>query len=220
MHFNNAVLVVLATLAPVLVRAEDDMELDRDDIPQVCRGICEPMRALTDLCDVDDDRINNDRIEELLNLQCVCTNRSFDVARFAALCHSCMTQNTRNNDDHLKDINEIMRKCGFPAQNFLPSQANDANGIHVVATRPNSANQLTTTYIAPGSAATAPPYNNGNNNGNYNGNNGNNPNYNNGNGQQQPGGAFGSNRPNGATSAAIPMVGLALAAVFGTALLL
>lgn len=209
MHFNNAVLVVLATVAPLVARAEDDMELDRDDIPQVCRGICEPMRQLTDICDVDDDRINNDRTEELLNLQCVCTNRSFDVARFAALCHSCMTQNTRNNDYHLKDINEIMRKCRFAAQTYSPSQANDANGIVVQAVRPNSPTQLTTTYLS-GSVPTASPGNSNGNNGN-NSNNGNNGN-NNGNGQQQQTGS--------ATSAAIPMVGLALAAVFGTALLL
>lgn len=105
-----------------------------------------------------------------------------------------------------------MRKCRFAAQTYSPSQANDANGIVVQAVRPNSPTQLTTTYLS-GSVPTASPGNSNGNNGNNsnNGNNGNNGN-NNGNGQQQQTGS--------ATSAAIPMVGLALAAVFGTALLL
>jgi hypothetical protein len=98
MHFHNAVLAVLAGVAPLVARA-DDLELDRDDIPASCSSICEPTRRLADICDVDDDRINNDRIEDLLNLQCVCTNKSFDVARFAALCQSCMSQNTNDRSD-------------------------------------------------------------------------------------------------------------------------
>ncbi|KAL8391794.1 hypothetical protein RB595_002121 [Gaeumannomyces hyphopodioides] len=219
MHFHNAVLVVLAGMAPLLARADDDLELDNDDIPQQCRGICNPVKRLTDICDVDDDRINDDRVEELLNLQCVCTNRSFDVARFAALCQSCMTQNNPRDKDDLKDINKIMSKCGFAAQTYSSSQSNDANGINVSAVKPTAASQLTTTF-APGSAATQPPASGTtarSGNPSTTSSTG-------GSGQQSPAttSAGGNSNParGSATSAAIPMVGLAIAAVFGSVLML
>ncbi|KAL8415277.1 hypothetical protein RB594_006212 [Gaeumannomyces avenae] len=223
MHLHNAVLVVLAGMAPLLARADDDLELDRDDIPQQCRGICEPVKQLTDICDVDDDRIKDDRVEELLNLQCVCTNRSFDVARFAALCQSCMTQSNPRDKDDLKDIDKIMRKCGFAAQNYSPSQSNDANGINVSAVKPTAASQLTTTY-APGSAATPPPASGTTGGGNPTttgpaGGSG---------GQQSPAtpgsataaGGNANPTPGSATSAAIPVIGMAIAAVLGSVLML
>lgn len=95
MHFNNIALV-LTSIGAAVVQA--DLDFDSDDIPSQCTTICKPIRDLTKACDVDDDVIRDDRTEDLLEAQCVCTNNSFDVANIASLCAACVVQNAPAND--------------------------------------------------------------------------------------------------------------------------
>lgn len=91
---------LLSALLLAAVRA--DLQLDSDDISTNCTSICRPVLELSRTCDVDDDNIPDDLTEDRLNLQCLCTNNSFDVQRFTGLCASCMQQNPvvdNDNDD-------------------------------------------------------------------------------------------------------------------------
>lgn len=166
----------LLTLAPLAARA--DLQLDQDDISQACSAVCRPTRELSQTCDVDDDRLPDDRTEDLLTLQCLCLNDSFDVADLTSLCASCMSQNPVSDDDDgsddntgmhayqnvysqvadnvfADDINEIMSRCGFTSASYAASQSTAADGIVVAATRPTSASDLTTT-VAPGVGGATP----------------------------------------------------------------
>lgn len=98
MPSRSSLIFALLSLAPLVARA--DLQLDSDDISSACSSVCRPTRELTSTCDVDDDRIPSDSTENALNLQCVCTNTSFDVASLTALCASCMQQNPRDDDDN------------------------------------------------------------------------------------------------------------------------
>ncbi|KAI3392132.1 hypothetical protein diail_6144 [Diaporthe ilicicola] len=155
-----------ALLSAVLLAAvKADLQLDQDDISQNCTSICRPVLELSRTCDVDDAAAADDLTEDRLTLQCLCTNNSFDVQRFTGLCASCMQQNpvpddSDDNDaddrpdDNNRDINEILSRCGFQNATYsAASDANAANGVVVAATRPNNANQLTTT-ITGGPVAT------------------------------------------------------------------
>lgn len=83
-----------ALLSAILLAAvKADLQLDSDDISQNCTSICRPVLELSRTCDVDDDGVPDDLTEDRLNLQCLCTNNSFDVQRFTGLCASCMQQN-------------------------------------------------------------------------------------------------------------------------------
>lgn len=95
MHFKFFT-VTLAGFAPAFVSA--GLDLDREDISAACVSICQPLVNLTRTCDVNDDRVDRDRTEKLLEVQCICTNDSFDVVGITGLCASCMDQN-RSGDD-------------------------------------------------------------------------------------------------------------------------
>ncbi|VUC33337.1 unnamed protein product [Clonostachys rosea] len=147
MHFSSTFL----TLAPLALLARADLDLDLGDTPQTCRSICQPIATLGDQCDVDLPGDNNDRQEDLLELQCFCTNNSFNVASVAALCQDCIRQNQNNGnddaDDALEDINKIVRSCSFSSTSYAASAATSyIQSITVTATRPTDASQLTTTY--------------------------------------------------------------------------
>ncbi|CAH0017316.1 unnamed protein product [Clonostachys rhizophaga] len=148
MHFSNTFL----TLAPLALLARADLDLDINDTPQVCRSICQPIATLGDQCNVDLPGDNNDRQEDLLELQCFCTNNSFDVSSVAALCQDCIRQNQNNSgnddaDDALEDINKIVRSCSFSSTSYAASAATSyIQSVTVTATRPTDPSQLTTTY--------------------------------------------------------------------------
>lgn len=74
------------------------LDLDAGDIPAPCAVICKPVRELTAICDVDGNRVSDDRTEDLLEAQCICTNDSFDVAKITALCASCIKDNADTDD--------------------------------------------------------------------------------------------------------------------------
>lgn len=102
--------ILLATLAAVIpaIHAE---ELRFDDVPTACKTICQPIVDLTNACDVDPEGMDMDKAkrskihlrqaeesDEAIETNCICTNKSFDVAGVMGLCTSCLTQN-RNTED-------------------------------------------------------------------------------------------------------------------------
>lgn len=99
---------IALAIAPLLYLARADVSLDRDDIPRECDTICDPIVQLTRTCDTD-LRGDRDREEDRLEVQCVCTNDSFNVGRIAALCADCIHQNAprdRDDDDDDDDIRD------------------------------------------------------------------------------------------------------------------
>lgn len=153
MHFTK-VLPLAALLAP-LVAAE--LDFDRDDVPSQCMSVCDPIHSLVRQCDVDDDLVGGDANEDNLERQCVCSNRSIDVARVAALCAGCMSQHVRERDD-MEDINDLMRACGFQSTSFAPEATSFVQGT-VSVSKVTNVDQLTTSF--PQETG-----NNGNNNNN------------------------------------------------------
>lgn len=141
MHFSKLA-ITAAGLALFNVARADDLDLDDDDIPSQCRSLCEPVKRLTDICEVDDDDRLTDREEDLLQAQCFCTNSSFDVAGRTAQCAACMHENNRDRDDN-EDIDDIMWTCGFASATYDSSAQTTA--VNVDATRPVSAAEITTT---------------------------------------------------------------------------
>ncbi|RSL87840.1 hypothetical protein CEP51_002059 [Fusarium floridanum] len=152
---------IALAIAPLLYLARADVSLDRDDIPRACDAICDPIVELTRTCDTD-LRGDQDRVEDRLEVQCVCTNDSFDVGRIAALCADCIRQNWQNDNDddddddqrdHMEDIEDILYTCGFSSTSYIASSASAiVASITVDATRPTDASQLTTTIVG-GTAA-------------------------------------------------------------------
>ncbi|KPM38286.1 hypothetical protein AK830_g8266 [Neonectria ditissima] len=65
---------------------------------------------------------------------CVCLNESFDVAKVAALCASCIAVAGYPENN----INVIMEGCNFTALTYTPSKDSAANNIRVEAVWPSS----------------------------------------------------------------------------------
>ncbi|KAJ4420605.1 hypothetical protein N0V82_004273 [Gnomoniopsis sp. IMI 355080] len=144
MHYTTGVFYTIISLASL---AQADFQLDEDDISQTCQSICRPIRELSNICDVDGDQVGGQATEDSLTLQCICTNTSFDVGSVAAECQSCMQQNpddTEDVADDMKDINEIVARCGFSPATYTSDEGNSASTIVVNAVRPTAATQLTT----------------------------------------------------------------------------
>ncbi|KAM0430408.1 hypothetical protein ACHAPT_005754 [Fusarium lateritium] len=65
---------------------------------------------------------------------CVCNNKSFDVAKIAALCHDCIVV-----DGHKQNnMDMIMKACNFTALTYTPDEDSAADNIRVEATRPTA----------------------------------------------------------------------------------
>ncbi len=102
---------IALAIAQFVLAANAQVELDMDDVPTPCKTICKPIGTLSDRCDVD-LRSDNDRDEHHLQNQCICTNKSFDVGKIAALCADCMHQskkNKRDDDDDHADNDDLKR---------------------------------------------------------------------------------------------------------------
>jgi hypothetical protein len=100
-------------VAPLLLVARADVELDGDDVPRECQSICRPLVELSRRCDASDRFDNDDRAEDEyekhedhLRAQCFCSNDSFDVGMITAFCGDCIRQNERRDDDD-DDDNDI-----------------------------------------------------------------------------------------------------------------
>ncbi|KAM0191583.1 hypothetical protein ACHAPA_007088 [Fusarium lateritium] len=63
--------------------------------------------------------------------ECVCKNKSFDVAKIAALCQDCIVV-----DGHKQNnMDIIMQACGFAKRTYTPEQDSVADNIKVEATQ-------------------------------------------------------------------------------------
>lgn len=160
-------------VAPLLLAVHASVDLDMDDVPVSCKTICGPVGQLSDKCDTDLPS-DVDRDEKLLEAQCVCTNKSFAVAKIAALCADCMHQSARqgrrDDDKHADqgdlrgqsafihpprvgtnadhggvDIDNLLATCGFPSTTYSTAATSEVQNINVVATAPTDIKQLTTT---------------------------------------------------------------------------
>ncbi|KAJ3474377.1 hypothetical protein NLG97_g9870 [Lecanicillium saksenae] len=142
---------IALAIAQFVFAANAQVDLDMDDVPNPCKTICKPIGTLSDRCDVD-LRSDNDRDEHHLQNQCICTNKSFNVGKIAALCADCMHQSRKNkrDDDHadsddLKDIDELLSVCGFSSTTYNSAATSEVASITVDVTRPTDISQLTTT---------------------------------------------------------------------------
>ncbi|KAH7241814.1 hypothetical protein BKA59DRAFT_513328 [Fusarium tricinctum] len=64
--------------------------------------------------------------------ECVCKNKSFDVAKIAALCQDCIVV-----DGHKQNnMDIIMEACGFAKRTYTPEQDSVADNVKVEATQP------------------------------------------------------------------------------------
>ncbi|QPH05210.1 hypothetical protein C2857_002878 [Epichloe festucae Fl1] len=66
--------------------------------------------------------------------RCVCLNRSFDVARVASLCTSCILQS----GDTKTNMKVVMSVCGFPSSKYTPADDSVADNVLVSAARPTT----------------------------------------------------------------------------------
>jgi hypothetical protein len=102
--------ILLATLAAVIPTALAE-ELRAADVSSACRTICQPIVDLTDACDTDPTEADTDKdkrrklrlrqtedSDEAIEADCICTNKSFDVAGVMGLCASCISQNGNKSD--------------------------------------------------------------------------------------------------------------------------
>lgn len=142
--------ILFAVIAlPLAVRG--GLQLDYADVPAPCVDTCRPVAEISGICDVDADfDDNNEEVEDLMKLQCLCTNKSFDVGGATALCASCIDQKGLPSDrgDNMDDINEIMARCGFKSMKWTPEAARTAPAVanaSVSASRLTASYQLTTT---------------------------------------------------------------------------
>ncbi|KAH7230637.1 uncharacterized protein BKA55DRAFT_525672 [Fusarium redolens] len=133
----------LAAVIPVTLAEE----LRADDVPSACKTICQPIVDLTNTCDIDPKEADKDNekrtklrlrerseAEEGIEANCICTNKSFDVAAVMALCASCMVQN--NQETEVIDVDKIMSQCSFTSTSYVRSATAIVSGIQVQATKP------------------------------------------------------------------------------------
>lgn len=145
------VFVILFAIITFPFAVRGGLQLDYADVPAPCVDTCRPVAELSGICDVDADfDDNNEEVEDLMKLQCLCTNKSFDVGGSTALCASCIDQKGLPSDraDNMDDINEIMARCGFKSIMWTPEAADTARAVAnvgVSASRLTASYQLTTT---------------------------------------------------------------------------
>lgn len=103
-------IILLATLAALIPAALGE-ELSAADVPAACMTICQPIVDLTNTCDIDPQEMDRDQdkrrnlrlrqadeSDEAIEADCICTNKSFDVAGVMGLCASCIAQNGNTAD--------------------------------------------------------------------------------------------------------------------------
>ncbi|KAF4592587.1 CAP22 protein [Ophiocordyceps camponoti-floridani] len=144
--------LAFALAATALIGVEARIELDMDDVPDVCSAMCRPIGNLTSACDTKlPDATDAD--EKLLEAQCVCTNKSFNVSRVAGLCAGCLTQDLAKATGKektklrapVRDINEILSACNFAGESYASTATSVAETVTVEATAATDIGQLTTT---------------------------------------------------------------------------
>ncbi|KAG6355092.1 hypothetical protein INS49_004173 [Diaporthe citri] len=156
--------ILLATLAAVIPAALAE-ELRAADVPSACTTICQPIVDLTNTCDIDPNEADTDNdkrrklrlrqteeSDEAIEANCICTNKSLDVAGVMGLCASCISQNGNTSDDASK----IMSQCSFTSTSYTPAATTAVAGVQVQATKPaTTAGTSTSTGSTSSSTNTA-----------------------------------------------------------------
>ena len=83
---------IIVALMPFLLAVKADNVVDAKKIPQACAAICKPVNALVSACEVNKDAVGGKNNEQALETQCICTNKSFDVASVMPKCADCLGQ--------------------------------------------------------------------------------------------------------------------------------
>jgi hypothetical protein len=83
---------IIMAVAPFLLAVKADGAVDVKEIPQACAAICKPINALVSACEVNKDAVGGQQNEQALETQCICTNKSFDVATVLPKCADCLGQ--------------------------------------------------------------------------------------------------------------------------------
>ncbi|KAL4728178.1 hypothetical protein ACLX1H_004915 [Fusarium chlamydosporum] len=147
--------ILLAGVASLLSHSMAE-ELDAKDVPASCKTICQPIVDLSNTCDIDPkenktkDRRGDfllairSKAEEAVEANCICTNKSFDVATVMALCASCMAQNSSD----AEDVEKMMAQCSFSSTSYVRAATSVVSGIQVEATKPASTDVLQSTTAA------------------------------------------------------------------------
>lgn len=87
MHTRHTLLSA-AALSAMVMTASADIDVDMGNVPAQCRDTCRPLARLADKCDVD---LDDDRNQHRREVECICSNTSFDVGGTAASCRRCIT---------------------------------------------------------------------------------------------------------------------------------
>jgi cobalamin biosynthesis Mg chelatase CobN len=169
MHSTIIILPILAAVIPAALAEE----LRAGDVPVACTTICKPIVDLTNTCDIDPNEINTDddkkrklrlrdteEPDEAIEANCICTNKSFDVARVMGLCASCIAQNgdpingkkppTPPHPPSLRlsksriDAGRIMSQCSFTSTSYSPAATTAVAGVQVQATKPATSTATST----------------------------------------------------------------------------
>lgn len=138
MHYQT---IALAFALSAVGLAQD---VDRDDIPQQCVDICQPIVTLTQNCD---NSTNDDN--DIAERQCVCNGQN--AGTIVPLCASCITQNGGELDN---DVSDLVRECSFSSTSYAPSAASTALASGASATPTGSMNSAMTTGSMTGSMTT------------------------------------------------------------------
>uniref|UniRef100_A0A2D3V9L8 Extracellular membrane protein CFEM domain-containing protein n=1 Tax=Ramularia collo-cygni TaxID=112498 RepID=A0A2D3V9L8_9PEZI len=89
--------IVLALAAASFVAAQ---EIERNDIPQECRSICEPVIDISRRCNFDNDQRERDCICDVAN------NASFATCNECTLRYPQFFVDTDNDNDDINDVND------------------------------------------------------------------------------------------------------------------
>ncbi|PVH91200.1 hypothetical protein DM02DRAFT_497350, partial [Periconia macrospinosa] len=117
-------------------------ELNAADIPTACTTICQPIVQLTNTCDINMKKReakparkgSKELAESVLETQCICRNKSFNVASISALCAGCIQQNDMGKSN--VDMDSIMSTCSFSSTSYAPTATALVATITVNATKP------------------------------------------------------------------------------------
>ncbi|GME37114.1 hypothetical protein GTA08_BOTSDO09872 [Neofusicoccum parvum] len=121
-------LALLSALA-VIGSAQD---IDNNDVPTVCRSLCQSTVDLTTQC----DRQNDDDDSGYINCVCSASNAS----SFVPACEACVAAN----DEADNDVRDIVRSCSFSSTTWNSASTGTATSGTASITPANSVTVVTT----------------------------------------------------------------------------
>ncbi|KAL1624709.1 hypothetical protein SLS56_007685 [Neofusicoccum ribis] len=128
-------LALLSALA-VIGSAQD---IDNNDVPTVCRSLCQSTIDLTTQC----DRQNDDDDSGYINCVCSASNAS----SFVPACEACVAANDEADNEADKravDVRDIVRSCSFSSTTWNSASTGTATSGTASITPANSVTVVTT----------------------------------------------------------------------------